>query len=324
MRKILTFTFLLLLILIITLFVTGCLTKDTNPSLQNGSQIIQATNADIQTTAVPTESSNLSLAVVKPGDSVSIDLKMGDNKNNISIHSYITLLAGQTTHGYSVMPGTSDQSPDSRIFVLFSDEYNAISSGIVGMKPGEQKNISVHFKERIETKTMSSEYLKTYKINASNLSAGKLFVGIYTEPNSSTRSTALGKVVSATRDYAQVDFSYPDIQVTILQIMNGSINTTSSLIGTQFPAIQRVSPMSGPTSGGTLVTITGTNLSSIQTINFGKSRTNSIRNISDTTITAITPPSEPGMVSLYFQAPQWLGSYDGFTYIGSPANTSTT
>jgi predicted secreted protein len=296
-------------------------TKNTNPSLKNDpsipivSQIIRVTDADIQTTTVSTESDTLSKTVVKPGDMVSIDLKMGDNKNNISIKSYVTLMAGQTTHGYSVMPGTSDQSPDSRIFTLFPDEYNAISSGLIGMKTGEQKNISVHFKDRIETKTMSSEYLKKYKINASNLSAGKLFVGIYSEPNSSTRSTMLGKVVSATHDYAQVDFSYPDIHIKILEIKNGSTNTApSSQIGTQSPAIQRVSPTSGPASGGTLVTITGTNLSGIHTINFGKSRANSIGNVSDTTITAITPPSEPGAVSLYFQAPQWLGTYDGFVF----------
>jgi len=306
-------------------------TKDTNPSLENGPsitspEIIQETNAEIKTTTVPVESPNLSSAVVKPGDMVSIDLIMGDNNNNISINSRIALLAGQTTRGYGVIPGTSDQSPGSRIFELFSNEYNAISLGIVGMKLGEQKNISVHFKDKIETKVMSSEYLKRYKINSSNLSAGKLFVGTYIEPNSSSPpSTVLGKVVSATRDYAQVDFSYPDIHVRILIIENGSTNMTpSSLIGTQSPAIQRVSPMSGPTSGGTLVTITGTNLSSIQTINFGKSRANSIRNVSDTIITAITPPSEPGVVSLFFQAPQWLGLYDGFTFIESTANTSTT
>ena len=306
-------------------------TKDTNPFPKNGltptsPQIIQATNPDIQTNTVPMESLNPAPAVVRPGDSVSIDLKMGDNKNNISINSYITLIAGQTTHGYCVMPGTSDQSPGSRIFALFSNEYNAISSGIVGMKPGEQKNISVHFKDNIETQTMSSEYLKRFKINASNLSAGQLFVGTYTVPdNSSPPSTILGKIVSGTRDYAVVDYSYPDIQVTILQITNGSINTTpSSPIRTESPAIQKVSPMTGPSSGGTLVTITGTNLSGIHTINFGKSRENSITNISDTTITAITPPSEPGMVSIFFQATQWLGSYDGFTFIESPATTSTT
>jgi IPT/TIG domain len=306
------------------------MTKDTNPSLMNGlslstsPQIIQAIKPDIPMNTVSMKSPNFSPAVVKPGDSVSIDLKIGDNKNNISINSHVTLLAGQTTTSdySSVFPGTSDQSPGSRIFALFSDEYNAISSGLVGMKPGEQKNISVHFKDKIETKTMSSEYLKRYKINASNLSAGKLFVGTYTTPNSSTKSTVIGKIVSATRDYAVVDYSYPDIQVTILQIDNSSVNTTP--VTYPVPTIKKVSPVSGSTSGGTLVTITGTNLSSIQGINFGKSRINSIRNVSDTTITAMTPPSEQGVVSIFFQAPQWLGSYDGFTFIESPANTNTT
>ena len=222
-------------------------THNTSSSRENGSslttltQTIPPTNADIQPTAVPTQSANLSPTVVRPGDWVSIYLKMGDIKNNISIYSYITLLAGQTTKRYSVIPGTSDQCPDSRIFVMFSDEYNAISSGMVGMKQGEQKNISVHFKDKLETKTMSSEYLKTYKINASNLSAGQLFVGIYTEPNSSVRSTMLGKVVSTTHDYAQVDFSYPDLHITILQITNGSTNTTP--VTSPIPAIKKVSPI---------------------------------------------------------------------------------
>ena len=208
-------------------------TKDTNLTRKTGQlsatipQAIQVTNPYPQTTAVPAESPDLHPDIVKQGDIVSLDLVMGDNENNISIDSEITLFAGQTSDRYYVINGTSNQSTGSKTFTLFSNEYNAISSGIIGMKPGEQKNISVHFKDKIETQTMSSESLKRFKIDASNLSVGKLIVGTYNAPNSSSApSTRLGKVVSGTHDYAIIDYSYPDIQVKISQIWNGSINTT--------------------------------------------------------------------------------------------------
>ena len=306
-------------------------TQDMNSFGTNGPsapspKILQENSTENTTENAAAESPDLSPAVVRPGNVVSIDLVMGNNRNNISIRSRITILAGETTNNFSIMPGRSDQSPDSKIFALFSNQYTAISTGVVGMKPGEQKNISVHFKDPQEIKTWSREYLKKYHIDASNLSAGNLYVGTYTVPgNTVPTSTILGTVVSATREYAQIDFSCPDIQITLLQIKNSSTNTTpATIITNKTPVIQKISPVSGPVSGGTLVTITGTNLSSIHTINFGISRKNSFRNGSDTTIYAITPPSEPGIAKLYFQAWEWMGTYDGFRYIRPPATVTTT
>ena len=82
------------------------------------------------------------------------------------------------------------------------------------------------------------------------------------------------------------------------------------------PAVTGISPSSGPTAGGTTVTITGTGFSGATSVGFGGSAAPSFVVVNDTTITAVTPPGTPGAVDVLVFSPGGSAEVvDGFTYV---------
>ena len=80
---------------------------------------------------------------------------------------------------------------------------------------------------------------------------------------------------------------------------------------------QRVSPNSGSTSGGTAVTITGTNFATGATVTFGSAAATSVTVVNSTTITATTPAGSAGAVTVTVtNVGSQSGSLaNGFTYV---------
>ncbi len=62
-------------------------------------------------------------------------------------------------------------------------------------------------------------------------------------------------------------------------------------IGASSPAISAISPSTGPTAGGTLVTITGANLAGTYAVSFGGSPATNVTVVSPSEVTAVTPAS---------------------------------
>jgi hypothetical protein len=60
------------------------------------------------------------------------------------------------------------------------------------------------------------------------------------------------------------------------------------------PAITSISPRSGPVAGGTKVTITGTELASVQAVHFGSTAASSFTVVSSTSIVAVAPSAAAG------------------------------
>ena len=91
------------------------------------------------------------------------------------------------------------------------------------------------------------------------------------------------------------------------------------------PTVTIVSPNSGPTSGGTSVTITGTNLLGASAVNFGVTAATFTVN-SSTAITAIAPPSGASTVDVTVTTPggtDATSTSDQYTYILPPPPTVT-
>ena len=85
------------------------------------------------------------------------------------------------------------------------------------------------------------------------------------------------------------------------------------------PELSGVSPNAGPTSGGTQVTITGTNLSGATAVNFGSNKATSFTVNGSTSITATSPPGSAGDVAVTVTTPEGTSSTalscgDIFTY----------
>ena len=90
------------------------------------------------------------------------------------------------------------------------------------------------------------------------------------------------------------------------------------------PTVTAVSPGSGPTGGGTTVTITGTNLSNATAVSFGGT-TGSIVSNTATSMTATSPAGSAGAVDVTVTTAggtSATSSNDRFTYVAAPTVTS--
>ncbi|MFF6783707.1 IPT/TIG domain-containing protein, partial [Streptomyces sp. NPDC012510] len=101
--------------------------------------------------------------------------------------------------------------------------------------------------------------------------------------------------------------------------------TSNSLVYTYLaaPAVTGVSPNQGPVSGGTTVTLTGSNLSGATAVRFDQVAAASFTVNSATQITAITPPHAAGAAAVTVTTPGGTSSPDDpqayFFYAGSPS-----
>jgi hypothetical protein len=92
------------------------------------------------------------------------------------------------------------------------------------------------------------------------------------------------------------------------------------------PTVTYMYPRVGPTTGGTTVTITGTNFTGATAVNFGALGALSFKVVSATTITAVSPPQAPGVVFVSVTTPAGTSAditFDHFTY-QTPAITKIT
>ena len=103
--------------------------------------------------------------------------------------------------------------------------------------------------------------------------------------------------------------------------LSGSLTNGFTYVAT--PTVTSVSPNTGSTSGGTPVTITGTNFASGATVKFGATAATNVVVASSTSITATTPAGATGAVTVTVTVSGQSGSLtNGFTYAVLPTVTS--
>ena len=137
----------------------------------------------------------------------------------------ITIAANQTMEKpiYSIPVYPSNGGKVQQL-ALFSSEYNALSSGIIGMRVNEQKRIAISPNTSM-TYDWSAERLALNKINLSEITVGdSFFMGVSDNPdaaaNNTTASTFLriGEVANKSPEGIVVDFSFPVIDVRVVSI----------------------------------------------------------------------------------------------------------
>ncbi|WP_327687417.1 IPT/TIG domain-containing protein [Streptomyces tubercidicus] len=99
----------------------------------------------------------------------------------------------------------------------------------------------------------------------------------------------------------------------------GGTNNGLSYTYVDAPTVASLNPNSGPASGGTAVTITGTNLSTTQSVAFGATLA-PFTVISDTSISVVTPPTpdgSPGPSTVTVTTSGGVATGD-FTYLAGP------
>jgi hypothetical protein len=100
----------------------------------------------------------------------------------------------------------------------------------------------------------------------------------------------------------------------------GSVNNSSRINAITPPKLTGILPASGPTTGGTTVAITGTDIQKGATVVFGNVPAAKINSVTSTSIEAVTPVHDPGKVDVKVTNPD-TGSdtlLGAFTFEGSP------
>jgi hypothetical protein len=183
-------------------------------------------------------------SVIKPGDTVVIDYTLFDASGKPVITSEQTtynqvVAQGRDIFGSKQLTITSNQTMEKRIYAvqgyastgssvqqlaILSSEYNAISSGIIGMKVNEQKRIAISSDVSM-TNELSVEQLALSKINLTDISIGdNFFMGVSDNSekvaNSTTANTFLriGEVTNKSSEGVVVDLSYPVVEVRVVSI----------------------------------------------------------------------------------------------------------
>ncbi len=105
--------------------------------------------------------------------------------------------------------------------------------------------------------------------------------------------------------------------------MNSAETTFSPGLGPA-PSLTSVNPNSGPTAGGTAVTITGSDFVAGATVEFGGNACGNVNVARATEITCDTPAAAAGLVDVTVENPDGQSNTltDGFTYVAPPSVTS--
>jgi hypothetical protein len=181
---------------------------------------------------------------VKSGDTVVIDYTLFDaaGKPIVTTEKSIydqAVAQGSGVFGSQQITITANQTMEKPIYsipvypsnggkvqqlALFSSEYNALSSGIIGMRVNEQKRIPISSNIPM-TYDWSAERLALNKINLSDITIGdSFFMGVSDNPEGAANNTSansylrIGEVANKSPEGVVVDFSFPVIDVRVVTI----------------------------------------------------------------------------------------------------------
>jgi hypothetical protein len=110
----------------------------------------------------------------------------------------------------------------------------------------------------------------------------------------------------------------PAIEASVTNIRNliGSLNTSLAppVVVPAAPAIASLSPATGPITGGTAVTATGTGFTGATGVTVGGVAATVLTGITDTTVTFTTPASVAGPANVVVTAASGVSAPSVFTY----------
>lgn len=113
--------------------------------------------------------------------------------------------------------------------------------------------------------------------------------------------------------------------LSIKAIANGIASASYIIPAVQpFPRVTGISPTAGPTAGGTMVTITGVNLTNATEVDFGTTAVTSFASNTGTQLVVVSPVGAPGTVHITVKTAggtSTTSTGDQFTYVSPPSVT---
>ncbi|MFH8774848.1 IPT/TIG domain-containing protein, partial [Streptomyces sp. NPDC017958] len=127
-------------------------------------------------------------------------------------------------------------------------------------------------------------------------------------------------VVSATQITALAPVGSGVVNVTVTT--SGGTSNSLSYTYVATPTLTSLVPIQGPTSGRTVVTLTGSNLTNTTAVKFGTAAAVSFTVLSDSQVTAVSPPGPVGPVQVTVTTRGGTSGGLSHYYVGAPALTS--
>ncbi|HXI30161.1 MAG TPA: IPT/TIG domain-containing protein, partial [Vicinamibacterales bacterium] len=117
-----------------------------------------------------------------------------------------------------------------------------------------------------------------------------------------------------------------DVVLTAPDGLTGTLANSFTFVGAPTPTVTSVTPLVGPSSGGTDVTISGTNFAAGATVTFGGTAATAVAVVNATTITAKSPAhaAGPAVVTVKNADGQSVSGPNSFSYFDRPVPTSIT
>ena len=129
-------------------------------------------------------------------------------------------------------------------------------------------------------------------------------------------------VVSATSITAVTPAGTVGAKSVAVTTAYGTATATNAFTYFAPPTISSVSPVTGSTTGGTAITITGTNLTGATSVTVGGVAATSVVVVSSTSVTAVTPAGTAGAKSVAVTTPGGTATAtNAFTYVVPPGYT---
>ncbi|MBB4710393.1 hypothetical protein BJ965_000275 [Streptomyces luteogriseus] len=226
-----------------------------------------------------------------------------------------TNLSGTTAVRFGSKPATNVTNVSPTQVTALSPS-GAGSVGVTVTTPGGTSNpipffyVSAPFKSSLGPTSGTLAGGNTVTINGVGLATA---TGVSFGAN-----TATPTVVSDTQLTVTVPAGAAAGPVGVSVTTAGGTNNGLSYTYVDAPTVTAVVPASGPASGGTGVTITGTNLDSTESVTFdGNPAPFSV--VNSTTVSAVTPPGTVGAVDVVVANPAGSDTAGGaYTYVAGP------
>src|SRR5713101_3944702 len=317
---------------------TTWLTLDTNGGKIAAGGLPQVITVKVDTTTLTPGQHSAMINFTSNGGNASVNVVL--TVISRPTVSNISPMNGPATGGTSVMitginfTGATSVSfgstPASSITFISDMQITAVSPagcGTVDVTVTTQSGTSAKSKADLFT-YISSTPTVAYINPSSGPTTGGTSVTITGSGFMCTTTVSFGS--TATSDF-KVD---SDTQITVVSppgsgIVDVTVTTPSGTSSTTYddqfdyipppPTVRGIDPNNGPATGGTSVTITGTGFTSAASVLFGSTPASGITFISDTKITAISPPG-CGIANVTVSTPNGTSAtspVDLFTYVPS-------
>ncbi|WP_158225402.1 putative Ig domain-containing protein [Rhizobium sp. 11515TR] len=259
----------------------------------------------------------------------------------------LTASGGTAPYGYSIgsgslpaglslnsstglLSGTPTVAGNSSFTVTATDAYGATGSAAYTLAIAAPVSSDATLSNIwIGAGTLSPDFSSQTTAYSVSLPATATSVWMNASTTSSAATFLAGGVVRTTGQSWQVQLAPGENIVTVIgQAEDGTTTRTYTVtitVSVPAPTVTSINPTSGPQSGGTVVTLTGSNFSNVTAVTFGATPAASFTVNSPSSITAISPAGSVGTVDIRVTTAggtSAASASDLFTYLGAPMVTS--